>query len=150
MNSRWVLMLLIILSVGVCLLGGVSCHSGPDRIQLPNTWSIYEFICYNLTGYRASGYILGVYENYTTSNVFVRGTIDWGDGIIETFEDPGNPLIPYNPTSNPNPTWGKWPSSDVRHTYPGLGTYVVEIKLTAYFSSGSLTSTFKKEIVISK
>jgi hypothetical protein len=133
------------------LLGLSFCCTPTPNIELPNKWSIYEIDVDVWAGYSVTLRFKATYENYTDTNAKVTGTIDWGDGTAEAFEDNQYVLLQYlymagyaGTQPYPGPYW----STPFHHTYPGPGTYVIEVVAVANYSNQPMTSTAKKEIVL--
>ena len=123
-----------------------SCSSSTAYTPpLSNDFEITDFTYTVSQGYKVydlNGTVYANYLNNTNSEVIANGWLFWGDGKSSHFT--GMP-IPSGPAAT-----GQWKSWNIWHEYANIGTYSVDITVEAFFNNGKITSTFKKDVVISK
>ena len=110
--------------------------------QLVNIPSKFELVGFGYTQF-ASLQVRCWFNAYADNRgiecAAVKGTIDWGDGVIE-YKDYISPCVSVTNFTS----WSTAPM--LSHSYPALGSYVVKAELTAHFTNGSVTSKLQVNI----
>ena len=127
----------------VCVLFLCGCEQTKFD-TLVNIPSKFEFINFQYNQ-RASLQITcwyGAYaDNRGTDCAVVRGTIDWGDGFKEYKEN-----IP--PCVSVTNQWSWSSSPSLIHSYPAVGSYVIEAEFKVEFTNGAVTAKLRSEVTV--
>jgi hypothetical protein len=134
------------LFLGVLLLISNACKQTEFEhlVDIPSRFEVTNFVHFVYPVHHLTGHFNAGSTNNGADCARVSGTIDWGDGVVQEYE-----TIPPCVSVNKNmPNWQSNP--DQEHNYPAVGTYHLAAVLTAHYTNGAITSTFRTPIVVDK